>query len=147
METSGFELWHLWLIVGAVLLTAEILVPGFVLAGLGFAAMVAGIAQLITGSTGWALAAFSAGALVFFFGIRPLALKTFMDDKPSPFGVNAMIGKRVTISDSPDMGGDLQTTFRDTHWNVQSADDLMEGDEAEIIEVKSTVLVVKRINR
>ncbi|AQA18199.1 hypothetical protein BST95_08080 [Halioglobus japonicus] len=147
MEATGLEFWHLWLIAGAVLLTAEIFMPGFVLAGLGFAAVVASATQYLTGSTGWALAAFSVGALVFFFGIRPFALRTFMDDKPSPFGVNAMLGKRVVISDSPDVGGNLQTLFRDTHWNVESEDDLMEGDEAEIVAVKSTVLVVKRINR
>ena len=147
MEATGLEFWHLWLIAGAVLLTAEIFMPGFVLAGLGFAAVVASATQYLTGSIGWALAGFSVGALVFFFGIRPFALSTFMDDKPSPFGVNAMLGKRVVISDSPDVGGNLQTLFRDTHWNVESEDDLMEGDEAEIVAVKSTVLVVKRINR
>ena len=41
----------------------------------------------------------------------------------------------------------MQTNFRDTVWAVQSDDDLMEGDEAEIVDVRSTVLVVKRINR
>lgn len=147
MADIGLEFWHLWLIVGAVLLTAEIFVPGFVLAGLGLAAFIAGFAHYATDSLGWALLAYSIATLVFFFGIRPLALRTFMDDKPSPFGVNAMLGKRVTIIDSPDIGGDLQTQFRDTVWTVQSDDDLMEGDEAEILEVKSTVLVVKRVNR
>ena len=147
MADIGLEFWHLWLIVGAVLLTAEIFVPGFVLAGLGLAAFVAGFAHYATDSLGWALLAYSIATLVFFFGIRPLAVRTFMDDKPSPFGVNAMLGKRVTIVDSPDIGGGLQTQFRDTVWTVQSDDDLMEGDEAEILEVKSTVLVVKRVNR
>ena len=147
MADIGLEFWHLWLIVGAVLLTAEIFVPGFVLAGLGLAAFIAGFAHYATDSLGWALLAYSIATLVFFFGIRPLAVRTFMDDTPSPFGVNAMLGKRVIIVDSPDIGGDLQTQFRDTVWTVQSDDDLMEGDEAEILEVKSTVLVVKRVNR
>lgn len=147
MDSLGLEFWHLWLIGGVVLLTAEIFVPGFVLAGLGFAAFVAGAAHWLTGSLGWALAAYCIGALVFFFAIRPIALKTFMDATPSPFGVNAMVGKHITINDSPDVGGGLQTIFRDTKWAVQSEDDLMEGDEAEIIDVKSTILVVKRINR
>ena len=147
MSDIGLEPWHLWMIVGVLLLTAEIFVPGFVLAGLGLAAFVAALAHLFTDSLGWALAAYSVAALVFLVGIRPFALRTFMDSKPSPFGVNAMIGKRVTITDSPDVGGGLQTTFRDTSWSVQSDDDLMEGDEAEIIGVKSTVLVVKRVNR
>ena len=146
MGSIGLEFWHLWLILGAVLLTAEIFVPGFVLAGLGIAAFVAGFAHFASDSLGWAMLAFSVASLLFFFGIRPLAVRTFMDDKPSPFVVNAMIGKRVVISDSPDLGGGMQTHFRDTLWSVQSDDDLMEGDEAEIIEVKSTVLVVKRIN-
>ncbi|MEP5568671.1 MAG: NfeD family protein [Halioglobus sp.] len=147
MESIGLEFWHLWLIVGAILLTAEIFVPGFVLAGLGLAAFLAGFVHYGTDSLGWAMLAFSVGSLVFFFGIRPLAVRTFMDDKPSPFGVNAMKGKHVTISDSPDVGGGLQTHFRDTVWGVQSEDDLMEGDEAEIVDVKSAILVVKRINR
>lgn len=147
MNVFGLEFWHLWLIGGAALLTAEIFVPGFVLAGLGFAAFVAGFAHLASDSLGWALVAYSVAALVFFVGIRPVALRTFMDNKPSPFGVNAMLGKRVVVTDSPDVGGGLQTIFRDTHWVVKSDDDLMEGDEAEIIDVKSTVLVVKRVNR
>ncbi|MEH6587665.1 MAG: NfeD family protein [Halioglobus sp.] len=147
MTSLGLEFWHLWLIAGAILLTVEIFLPGFVLAGLGFAAFVAGFAHYATDSLGWAMLAYSVAALVFFFGIRPFAMRTFMDDKPSPFGVNAMLGKHITISDSPDVGGALQTIFRDTVWSVQSDDDLMEGDEAEIIDVKSAVLVVKRINR
>ena len=147
MTDIGLEPWHLWMILGVLLLTAEIFVPGFVLAGLGLSAFVAAAAHLFSDSLGWALVAYSLSALVFLAGIRPLALRTFMDSRPSPFGVNAMIGKRVVISDSPDVGGGLQPILRDTSWSVQSDDDLMEGDEAEIIGVKSTVLVVKRVNR
>lgn len=146
MAESSFQLWHLWLIAGALLLTAEVLIPGFVLMGLGIACFCAAALQFLTADTGWALLGFIGGALVFFFGIRPLAVRSFMDDKPSPFGVNAMLGKRVIIQDSPDVGGDLQTTFRDSSWTVESEDDLMEGDEAEIIDVKSTRLVVKRVS-
>ena len=141
------EPWHIWLIVGVVLITSEVFLTGFVLVGLGFAALCAGLAHFLAGDLGWALGAFCVAAIVFFVGIRPFALRTFMDDSPSPFGVNAMIGKRVTITDSPDLGGGLQAEFRDSVWSVTSDDQLMEGDEAEIIEVRSTILVVKRINR
>ncbi len=147
MTEFALQQWHLWLIVGALLLTAEILVPGFVLAGLGFAALCAALVDYFTGDFGWALVGFIVGGIVFFVGIRPIALRTFMDDSPSPFGVNAMIGKQVQIVDSPDIGGGLQAHFRDSTWSVESEDDLFEGDTAEIIAVKSTTLVVRRVNR
>ena len=147
MSDMAFQAWHVWLIIGALLLTAEILVPGFVLAGLGFAALCAAIVEYFARDLGWALAGFITGATVFFIGIRPIALRTFMDDKPSPFGVNAMIGQQVTVTDSPDVGGGLQTHFRDSTWQVESEDDLFEGDTAEIIAVNSTTLIVKRVNR
>ena len=92
------------------------------------------------------MAAWCAAALAFFVGIRPLALRTFMDRRPSPFGIQAMLGKRVTVVDSPDVGGGLQAMFRDTLWSVVSEDDLMEGEQAEIVAVKSNTLVVRRIN-
>ncbi len=147
MSSIALEAWHLWLIVGAILLTAEILVPGFVLAGLGFAAMCAAAVEYFTRDPGWALLGFIVGATVFFFAIRPIALRTFMDDTPSPFGVNAMIGQQVTVTDSPDVGGAMQAHFRDSTWQVESQDDLFEGDVAEIVAVDSTTLVVKRIAR
>ena len=147
MENTIFEPWHLWLIGGVLLITAEVFLSGFVLVGLGFAAICAGLAHYASGDLGWALGSYCIAAVVFFVGIRPFALRTFMDDSPSPFGVNAMIGQRIRVSDSPDLGGAFQTEFRDSIWSVESQDELMEGDEAEIIAVRSTVLVVKRINR
>ena len=146
MYVASLEPWHIWLIVGALLLTAEVFVPGFVLAGLGLSGFVAAGAHYLSDNLGWALAAYSVSALVFFVGIRPVALRTFMSDEPSPFGVNAMLGNRVTITDSPDVGGGLQAEFRDTRWSIESEDSLMEGDRAEIIGVKSNTLVVKRID-
>ncbi len=137
--------WYWWLIAAALLMTAEIFVAGFVLAGFGFAAVIAGLAQWITTDTGWAIAAFCAASLVFFFAIRPLALRTFMNAEPSPFGVQAMLGQEVTVVDSPDVGGGLQAVFRDTRWSVRSDDTLTEGDKARIIAVDATTLVVERI--
>jgi membrane protein implicated in regulation of membrane protease activity len=144
MEIS-LDPWHLWLIAAVLLITAEIFAPGFVLVGLGFAAVFAALAHFVSDDLGWALGAYSAAALIFFVAIRPLAVRTFMDNKPSPFGINAMVGQQVTVADSPDVGGGMQTQFKDTTWSVESEDDLMEGDRAEIIAVKSTTLVVKRL--
>lgn len=145
MDELNLMGWHWWLIVAVLLMTAEIFVPGFVLAGLGFAAVIACIVQYFVADTGWAILGFSVASLVFFVSIRPVALRTFMESSPSPFGVQAMLGQEVIIVDSPDVGGGLQTVFRDTRWSVESADELMEGDKAKIVDVRSTTLIVERV--
>ncbi len=145
MASFGLSPWHLWIIGGVLLLALEIFVSGFFLAALGFGALCAALGQYLGGSLGWALLAYCIGALVFFFGIRPFALRTFMKDEPGRFGVNGMLGQHVIISDSPDIGGNYTTIFRDTRWTVESDDDLMEGDTAQVTGVRSSTLIVKRI--
>ncbi len=148
MTLFGLSPWHLWIIAGVLLLTAEIFVPGFVLAGLGFAALCAALGHYLGGELGWALAAYVLGALVFFAGIRPFALRTFMKSGARPrFGVHGMVGKRVTVMDSPDVGGQYYTVFRDSRWALESEDDLMEGDVAEVLGVRTSSLIVKRLPR
>jgi len=147
MMDVGLSPWHLWIILGVLLLTAEIFVSGFVLAGLGFGAVCAALGHYLGGELGWALLAYVVGALVFFVGIRPLALRTFMERGPSLFGVHGMVGKQVTVIDGPDVGGRFYTRFRDSRWALESEDDLMEGDTAEIVSVKTSTLVVRRIAR
>jgi len=147
MISLGLSPWHLWIIAGVVLLTAEIFVPGFFLAGLGFGAICAALGHYLGGELGWALAAYAIGALVFFIGIRPLALRTFMKREPSRFGVRGMVGQQVTVMDSPDVGGRYYTVFRDSRWSLESDDDLMEGDLAEVVAVRTSTLIVKRLPR
>ncbi|MBA6413352.1 NfeD family protein [Parahaliea sp. F7430] len=147
MNDIGLSPWHLWIILSVLLITAEIFVSGFVLAGLGFAALCAALGHYFGAELGWALLAYVIGALLFFVGIRPFALRTFMHREPSPFGVHGMVGKQVTVIDGPDIGGKFYTVFRDSRWTLESEDDLLEGDSAEIVAVKTSTLVVKRIAR
>ncbi len=145
MISLGLSPWHLWIIAAVLLLILEIFVSGFFLAALGFGALCAAIGHYLGGGLGWALLAFSIGAMAFFFGIRPFALRTFMKHEPGRFGVNGMIGQQITIADGPDVGGKYYTIFRDTRWMVQSEDDLMEGDTAEVTGVHSSTLIVTRL--
>ncbi|TXS94178.1 NfeD family protein [Parahaliea maris] len=147
MSVLGLSPWHLWIIAGVLLITAEIFVSGFVMAGLGFGALCAALGHYLGGELGWALLGYALGTLAFFVGIRPFALRTFMNQEPSRFGVRGMVGKQVTVMDSPDVGGDYYTMFRDSRWALESEDDLMEGDLAEVVGVKTSTLIVKRLPR
>jgi hypothetical protein len=147
MLNIGLEAWHIWVIVGILLFTAEIFVPGFVLASLGFGAFSGAAAHAVSGDLGWAIAGFIVGALIALIAIRPILMRTFMDDSPSPFGAEGMKGQVVTITDAGDVGGQLKTQFRDSTWAVVSEDDLLEGDQAEIIDVNGAILTVARITK
>ncbi|TGD74607.1 NfeD family protein [Mangrovimicrobium sediminis] len=147
MTLLGLSPWHLWIILAVVLLTAEIFVSGFVLAGLGFGALTAALGHYLSGELGWALAGYCAGALLFFVAIRPIALRTFMRGDRPRFGVHGMLGKQVTVMDSPALGGGYYTVFRDSRWELESTDDLMDGDLAEVVDVRTSTLIVKRVAR
>ena len=147
MMDIGLEAWHIWVILGILLFTAEIFVPGFVLASLGIGAFVAAAAQAAFNDLGWAIAGFVVGASIALMAVRPLLVRTFMDDSPSPFGAEGMKGQIVTIIDAGDIGGQLKTQFRGSTWAVVSDDDLLEGDQAEITEVNGATLKVTRINQ
>jgi len=147
MLDIGLETWHIWVVLGILLFIAEIFVPGFVLAGLGIGAFAGAAAHAVSNDLGWAIAGFIAGTSVALVAVRPLLVRTFMDDSPSPFGTEGMKGQIVTIIDADDVGGQLKTQFRGSTWAVVSDDDLLEGDQAEITEVNGAVLKVTRINK
>ncbi len=145
MLDIGLEAWHIWVMVGILLFTAEIFVPGFVLASLGIGAFTGAGAQAVSGDLGWAIAGFIAGASIALMAVRPILVRTFMDDSPSPFGAEGMKGQLVTIIDAGDVGGQLKTQFRGSIWSIISDDDLLEGDHAEIIDVDGATLKVVRV--
>ena len=147
MLDIGLKAWHVWAVLGVLLFTAEIFLPGFVLASLGVGAFAGAAAHAASGDLGWAIAGFIAGTLVAFAGIRPVLVRTFMDDSPSPFGAEGMKGEIVTIIDAGDVGGQLKAQFRGSTWSVTSDDDLLEGDRAQIIEVNGATLKVARFTQ
>ena len=147
MSELGLSPWHVWCIIGVVLLIAEVFISGFIFAGLGLAAFPAAVVQAFTGSLGWALIVYSMGLLVFLVTIRPIALKTFMKEQPAQFGPASWVGSTVRIVDAQDDGGALKAWFRDSPWTAVALDGhvLLEGDMAEIVEVKEGVLVLKPV--
>jgi|APSaa5957512535_1039671.scaffolds.fasta_scaffold694167_1 hypothetical protein len=49
LEAIGLEAWHFWVIVGILLFTGKIFLPGFVLVSLGLGAFAGAIAHSISG--------------------------------------------------------------------------------------------------
>ncbi len=141
----GMEPWHIWTIVAVCLFIGEVFLPGFILASLGVGCLVGGLTHQLTDDIGWGLGGFAVGAGVALVLIRPYFARMLGPEEPSRFGADAMIGDVITITDAADVGGALKARYRDTLWQLQSSDDLFEGDRVEITAVQGGTLVVKRV--
>lgn len=134
--------WHLWIILGVCLFIGEVFVSSFLLAGLGFGCLMAGVVHWFAGDLTFAMAAFITWSITFLALIRPYLSKALGPEQVSYFGADGMIGDVVQVSDASDVGGQLKARYRDTTWTLRCDQDLFEGDKAQIIGVDGSILVV-----
>ena len=90
------------------------------------------------------LRTFDIGQSVDTSGSLPVSVSS---DEPSSFGAAGMVGDRVIVTDSEDVGGNPKARYRDSSWVLESSDDLIEGDRVEIIDVRGATLIVKKENQ
>jgi membrane protein implicated in regulation of membrane protease activity len=145
---SVYMLWWHWLILGSILVVAEIFIPSFVTIWLGLSAIIVGFMDLYfetsfaTELTVWILL-----SLFFVF----LWFKVFKPKRASnsgqsdnSFDVNGSViekigkGKKGRVKfDSPVLG--------DTQWYAIADEDLEAGSRVEIREVRGQLMYVKRV--
>lgn len=117
--------WWIWLLVGFVLLLAELLTPG------GFFVIFFGIGALTVGILdGFGLAGppevqwilFSAVSVVSLFLFRKRlvawAKRSQMEERPG--GVDAMVGEVATLIEALEPHGVAKAELRGTSWSVRS---------------------------
>lgn len=145
---SMYMLWWHWLILGSLLIVAEIFIPSFVTIWLGLSALIVGFMDLYfetsftTEITIWILL-----SLLFVF----LWFKVFKPKGTShsgqsdnSFDVRGSVTERISKGekgrvkfDSPVLG--------DTQWYAIADEDLDEGTRVEIREVRGQLIYVKRV--
>ena len=54
--------------------------------------------------------------------MRPILVRTLINDKPSPFGTEGIKGEHITITPGEAASGGYLTICRDSLWSVESAD-------------------------
>ncbi len=126
----------LWLIVGLLLIAAEVLSGDFVLAMLGVAALgTAGAAAL--GAPLWVdalvFAALSAGLVA---GVRPALKRRFQVEQELKTNVEALVGKRATVLEPVDHQGG-RVRIDGAVWSARTAED------EQLLQTGATVLVVE----
>ncbi|ABR74318.1 NfeD family protein [Actinobacillus succinogenes] len=139
--------WH-WLILGFVLLIAEILIPGIFLLWWGLAAIVvAGLMAFITALTLPVLGMIYAILATIFSVLwwKYQHKRDLADEKLSVLNQrnNAMLASRGVVQDIGE-NGIGRGRFGDTTWRIEGSE-LTVGDTVEVLAVKGITLIVKKI--
>ena len=139
--------WWAWMILGAVLLGAELFAVDaqFYLVFLGVSAAVVGLAALL-GITlpEWAQwLAFAIVSIIFFVTFR----KTLYDKLRSGGAgyQQRYLGEMVTVGDDIAPGGRGRAHYRGSDWNIQNVGEsaITAGGQAKVVEVDGLTLKVE----
>jgi membrane protein implicated in regulation of membrane protease activity len=143
--------YQFYLVVGVVLIALEIVVPGFVLAPLGLAALVtAGVAAL-TDNLIWQASAFAASAIALFVGFRSWgALRSDRTAAEGTFGLVGQFGVLLETPESLEKPGRVKV-FSDEfeiHWDdspdLAAAKEIDPGSRVRVTRVVGNKVVVHR---
>jgi membrane protein implicated in regulation of membrane protease activity len=125
----------LWLIIGVVLVVAEVLSGAFVLVMLGAAALVAALAAAIGAGpiiSGVVFAALAAGGITL---ARPALVRRMHADDHHKTNVDAMVGKKALVTSTVD-AHQGQVKVNGEIWSARSY------DETEVLEPGRTVTIM-----
>ena len=140
----------IWLYVGAFLMFAELLAPGFVLFFFGLSAATVGALRLIVGEafdSNWQLAAFSVFSLVYLLLLRRWMKGLFSgvsSTSDTKFGHEAVgrIGKVVKSVEPPKKG---RVLIGDSEWDASSDVAIAEGVDVRVVEVDNLTMHVEAV--
>lgn len=147
MNFLGAE-W-IWLYIGAGLMLAEILTPGFVMFFFGLSAATVGLFIMVLPESfnpglKWQLALFSLFSLVYLVTLRRYVKSVFFGDTADgeslDDGVTGRIGE-ITSATAHDMPGRVQ--IGDAEWDAVSVSPLAAGVKVKVISRSNLTLTVE----
>ncbi|WP_425482137.1 NfeD family protein [Budvicia diplopodorum] len=139
--------YHFWLILGGLLLAAELIGAYGYLLWSGVSAIIIGaISWLIPMSWGWQWAGFSAltmvVAILWWYWLKSRAKS---ETRPINEPNRLLIGKKLTLAE-PIVHGVGRIVIADGSWRIQCSQDLPAGAEIRIVAVESITLIVEPTN-
>ncbi|HKN85833.1 MAG TPA: NfeD family protein [Nitrospiraceae bacterium] len=140
--------WWYWLLLGLVLLAAEMATPGgFYILFFGFAALIvgalAGMEWLNTAWLQWLL--FSILSIISLFLFRNSLLLWMKAREPVGEEVDSMIGEMALLTEDLPPGNPGKVELRGTIWSARNAGQrvLMKGDRGRVEKVEGLTLWIK----
>ncbi|KAA2265710.1 NfeD family protein [Solihabitans fulvus] len=122
-----------WLVLGVVLVAAEVLSGSFVLLMLGAAALAAAVGALV--SLPLSAVVFALGALGLITFARPPLLRRLHAVEPMKSNIEALVGGRAVVVSTVDVHGG-QVRIAGDLWSARAF------DETQVLEPGSSVMVM-----
>ena len=145
------EAQHYWLTSGIILMIAEILTPGFVLASFGIGALGGSLSAHLDYKITVQLTVFSIVTMTVFFGIRPVYTKfLYRSDDQIETGVKAFIGNTYKVTEAIiNMENTGRVKIGSESWLARSESDaIIEAGEFVVVSsVEGSTLIVSTNGR
>lgn len=141
----------IWLYIGAGLMLAEILVPGFVLFFFGLSAATLGVLILVLPDSfqltlAWQLALFSLFSVVYLVTLRRYLKSVFLGDSEDRLSASDDFAGRtgeVTSAIAPGVPG--RVTVGDAEWDAAAVTPIAAGTKVKILSRKNLTLTVEAV--
>ncbi len=135
--------WYIWLVLGLMLMTYEIFVPGFVIFWFGVAALCVMVLALLKFPVWFQLLSFAIFSLVFTLLSRKFFKKVVsLPEKVS--GPERLIGKSVyVITPLKDRPNYYIVKTENDEWLAYSTQNLAEGEIRKVVDVKGNYLIIE----
>lgn len=144
-------LWVLWLVLGVILMVAEIFTLGFVLFWFGLGAVAAALVGFLGLGFGWQFLAFAVVSIALTAMSRTIFSAYFAHDggHTQKMGVESLPGQIGTVT-SPSAGALNEAAVRvyGSVWTAYPADGettFSDGEKVEVVEVKGSSIYVRRV--
>jgi len=143
-----FELWHIWVIAGVLLLVLEVFTPSFVAGSFGIGAILTAVIASITDNINVQIVAFCVLSVLSFVLIRPF-LKKIDKKRETATNIDSLTGQVLLVTEDigPDNSagyvkadGDLWRAIEVNGYEIKT------GGKAKVIRVDGNTLYVEKIN-
>lgn len=132
-----FGIGWLWMYLGAFLMLAELMAPGFVIFFFGLSAATVGLLRLSIGGSfdlTWQIASFSALAIVYLAVLRRWLKGIFAGATKKEDGfASEYVGRtgKVSVGIRPPLAG--RVTIGDAEWNAVAESPVAEGADVKVV--------------
>ena len=144
--------WILWLILGVILIIAEVFTLGFVLFWFGIAAVAAALVGFLGFGFIWQFAVFAVVSIALTAMSRTIFARTLslQDGEAMKTGIDALPGKVGTVTSSSrgalregavKVYGSTWTAFP-----IDGETELIEGEKVEVVNVQGSSIYVRRVS-
>ena len=149
MDQAG---WILWLILGVVLIIAEVFTLGFVLFWFGIGALAAALVGFLGFGLIWQFLVFAGVSIALTAMSRTIfakylphgdgnAMKSGVDSLPGKIGTVTAASKGALQEGAVKVFGSTWTAYP-----IEGEKELVEGEKVEVVEVKGSSIYVRHIN-